>query len=168
MCSAAAAAAAAVVADLPAHQPACLCRRAQVASAQLASSRRAASYGCCAPLVGLRLRNTEVAAWRQVLRGLSFVVEPRTKVAFVGKAGCGKSTSVTLVQRFYNASKGSIRVDGRLIEEYDVHHLRRHIGVVAQDNILFSTSIIENIVYGMGQVGADAELAARTALTTAV
>jgi ATP-binding cassette subfamily B (MDR/TAP) protein 1 len=40
---------------------------------------------------------------KQVLHGLSFVVEPRTKVAFVGKAGCGKSTSVTLVQRFYDA-----------------------------------------------------------------
>jgi ABC-type transport system involved in cytochrome bd biosynthesis fused ATPase/permease subunit len=45
---------------------------------------------------------------KQVLYGLSFVVEPRTKVAFVGKAGCGKSTSVTLMQRFYNASKGCV------------------------------------------------------------
>ena len=69
----------------------------------------------------------------------------------MGKAGCGKSTSVTLIQRFYNASKGSVMLDGKPIGDYDVHHLRRHIGVVAQDNILFSTSIIENITYGMGQ-----------------
>jgi ABC-type multidrug transport system fused ATPase/permease subunit len=88
---------------------------------------------------------------KQVLFGLSFVVEPRTKVAFVGKAGCGKSTSVTLVQRFYDSAKGSITVDGLPISDYDVHHLRRHIGVVAQDNVLFSTSIRENIIYGMGQ-----------------
>jgi ABC-type multidrug transport system fused ATPase/permease subunit len=87
---------------------------------------------------------------KQVLHGLSFVVEPRTKVAFVGKAGCGKSTSVTLIQRFYNATAGAILLDGLEIGQYDVHHLRRHIGVVAQDNILFSTSILKNIVYGMG------------------
>eukprot|EP01048_Picozoa_sp_COSAG05_P013909 COSAG05_NODE_1527_length_4634_cov_4.068137_1_plen_456_part_00 len=88
---------------------------------------------------------------KQVLFGLSFVVEPRTKVAFVGKAGCGKSTSVTLMQRFYNATKGEITLDGIPIADYDVHHLRRHIGVVAQDNVLFSTSILNNITYGMGQ-----------------
>lgn len=79
------------------------------------------------------------------------MVEPCTKVAFVGKAGCGKSTSVTLIQRFYNAAKGQILLDNRPIGDYDVHHLRRNIGVVAQDNVLFSTSLYNNIVYGMGQ-----------------
>ena len=88
---------------------------------------------------------------KQVLRGLSFVVEPRTKVALVGKAGCGKSTSVTLLQRFYDAGAGSVSIDGRPICDYDVHHLRRHIGVVSQDNVLFSNSIVNNITYGMGQ-----------------
>jgi ABC-type multidrug transport system fused ATPase/permease subunit len=88
---------------------------------------------------------------KQVLFGLSFSVEPCTKVAFCGKAGCGKSTSVTLIQRFYNAAKGQILLDGRPISDYDVHHLRRNIGVVAQDNVLFSTSLYNNIVYGMGQ-----------------
>ena len=88
---------------------------------------------------------------KQVLHGLSFSIEPRTKVAFVGKAGCGKSTSVTLIQRFYDVAKGKVLLDGRPISDYDVRHLRRHIGVVAQDNILFSASILENIVYGMGQ-----------------
>ena len=79
------------------------------------------------------------------------MVEPCTKVAFVGKAGCGKSTSVTLIQRFYNATKGQIFLDNRPIGDYDVHHLRRNIGVVAQDNVLFSTSLYNNIIYGMGQ-----------------
>ena len=54
------------------------------------------------------------------------------QVAFVGKAGCGKSTSVTLIQRFYDVSAGRVLVDGKPIKSYDVHHLRRHIGVVAQ------------------------------------
>eukprot|EP01048_Picozoa_sp_COSAG05_P011689 COSAG05_NODE_1119_length_5816_cov_7.262375_5_plen_258_part_00 len=88
---------------------------------------------------------------KQVLKDLSVVIEPRTKVALVGKAGCGKSTSVTLLQRFYNVNTGSILLDGRPIADYDVHHLRRHIGVVSQDNVLFSNSILENITYGMGQ-----------------
>ena len=48
-------------------------------------------------------------------------------------------------------AKGKVLLDGRPISDYDVRHLRRHIGVVAQDNILFSASILENIVYGMGQ-----------------
>jgi ABC-type multidrug transport system fused ATPase/permease subunit len=69
---------------------------------------------------------TNVSA--QVLHGLSFVVEPRTKVAFVGKAGCGKSTSVTLIQRFYNATKGEVMLDDHPISDYDLHHLRRNIG----------------------------------------
>ena len=88
---------------------------------------------------------------KRVLHGLTFDIEPCTKVAFVGMAGCGKSTSVTLIQRFYSASSGTILLDGRSIVDYDVHHLRRNIGVVAQDNVLFSTSIYNNIVYGMGQ-----------------
>lgn len=87
---------------------------------------------------------------KQVLRQLSFVAEPRTKVALVGKAGCGKSTTVLLLQRFYNPSSGSILLDGRPIQDFDVQHLRRHIGVVSQDNILFSNSIYNNITYGMG------------------
>lgn len=87
---------------------------------------------------------------KQVLRGLSLVVEPRTKVALVGRAGCGKSTVMLLLQRFYNPSSGSILLDGCPIQDYDVQHLRRHIGVVSQDNILFSTSIYNNVTYGMG------------------
>lgn len=90
-------------------------------------------------------------AQKQVLYRLNFVVEPRTKVAFVGKAGCGKSTCVTLLQRFYNPTHGTITLDGQALSDYDVYHLRRNIGVVAQDNVLFSTSILENICYGMGQ-----------------
>jgi len=86
---------------------------------------------------------------KQVLNGLSFTAKPGQKVAFVGKAGCGKSTSMDLLQRFYNRTGGSIRVDGELIEKYDTNVLRKHCGVVAQTNVLFARSIYDNIVYGM-------------------
>lgn len=88
---------------------------------------------------------------KPVLRGLSFEVKPGQKVALVGKTGCGKSTIVNLIQRLYDPDAGQILLDGEPISSYDVHHLRRHMGVVSQDNVLFSSTIKENITYGMGQ-----------------
>jgi ABC-type multidrug transport system fused ATPase/permease subunit len=90
---------------------------------------------------------------KPVLRGLSFSVLPGQKVALVGKAGCGKSTAITLVQRFYDASQGCVSLDGHPLSTFDLHHLRAHTGVVAQDNVLFSASLRDNITYGMGQNG---------------
>jgi ABC-type multidrug transport system fused ATPase/permease subunit len=76
-----------------------------------------------------------------VLTGLSFVVEPKQKVALVGAAGCGKSSALRLIERFYSPDSGQILIDDKPIQDYDVHHLRRHIAIVAQDNILFDRSI---------------------------
>lgn len=86
---------------------------------------------------------------KQILNGISFLVVPGQKVAFVGSTGCGKSTSIKLIERFYEPTAGRILLDGRPIQDYDVHHLRRHMSVVAQDNVLFSTTIRENIIYGL-------------------
>ena len=69
---------------------------------------------------------------KQILHKLSFVADAGSKVAFVGATGCGKSTSIQIIQRFYAQSSGTVLLDGRDIEEYDVHHLRRAISVVAQ------------------------------------
>ena len=88
---------------------------------------------------------------KPVLRGFSMEVKPGQKVACVGKAGCGKSTSIGILQRLYDVDEGLVTIDGIPIGDYDVHHLRRCIGIVAQDNVLFSMSIKENITYGMGQ-----------------
>jgi len=90
---------------------------------------------------------------KRVLDGISFTVEPGQKVALVGSAGCGKSTCLQLVQRFYDPHQGHIRLDGHPLKYYDLHYLRAHIGVVAQDNVLFTASIYDNITYGMGQSG---------------
>jgi ABC-type multidrug transport system fused ATPase/permease subunit len=88
---------------------------------------------------------------KPVLKGFSFEVKPGQKVACVGRAGCGKSTSIGLLQRLYEPDAGRILLDGKPIQDYDVHYLRRCTGIVAQDNVLFATSIKENIIYGMGQ-----------------
>jgi len=86
---------------------------------------------------------------KQILHQLSFVISTGEKVAFVGSTGCGKSTSIKLIERFYEPNAGEILLDSRNIAEYDVHHLRQHMSVVAQDNILFSTTLRENIIYGL-------------------
>jgi ABC-type multidrug transport system fused ATPase/permease subunit len=86
---------------------------------------------------------------KQVLFDLSWSVKPGEKIGFVGGTGCGKSTSLYLLERWYQPSSGSITLDGRNIADYDVHHLRRHMSVVAQATCLFSTTIRENIVYGL-------------------
>lgn len=88
---------------------------------------------------------------KQVLKGLSFEVSPGQKVGICGSAGCGKSTTMDLLQRLYNvdAGSGSIYLDGIDIQQYNVHFLRQRIGVVAQKTVLFKTTVRENIWYGM-------------------
>merc|ERR1719433_650498 len=86
---------------------------------------------------------------KPVLKGFSFTAKAGQKVGFCGSTGCGKSTSMYLLQRMYAADAGQIFVDGVPIEEYDVGFLRRKTSVVAQNRVLFSTSIKENIIYGL-------------------
>ncbi len=84
----------------------------------------------------------------QVLKGLSLTVEPGQSVAIVGRSGAGKTTLVQLVPRFYDIAAGAIRIDGQDIRHVTQRSLRRHIGMVMQDAILFNGSIRENILYG--------------------
>merc|ERR1711988_1548289 len=93
---------------------------------------------------------------KQILHGLSFEARPGEKVAFIGPTGCGKSTAIQLIQRFYTQSSGQVLLDGIPIEKYDVYHLRRSISVVAQDTVLFSTTVRENITYGLPRARRDA------------
>jgi ABC-type multidrug transport system fused ATPase/permease subunit len=94
---------------------------------------------------------------KQVLGGVTFSVEPSQHVALVGHAGCGKSSIFKLVQRFYDPSAGRILLDGVSLVDYDVQHLRRKIAIVAQENVLFAASILDNICYGLpaGSVNED-------------
>uniref|UniRef100_A0A8C0A0D6 Bile salt export pump n=1 Tax=Anas zonorhyncha TaxID=75864 RepID=A0A8C0A0D6_9AVES len=84
----------------------------------------------------------------QVLKGLSVAVKPGQTLAFVGSSGCGKSTSVQLLERFYDPEKGSVLIDGHDTKKVNVQFLRSKIGVVSQEPVLFDCSIADNIKYG--------------------
>uniref|UniRef100_UPI00358FF9D4 bile salt export pump n=1 Tax=Myxine glutinosa TaxID=7769 RepID=UPI00358FF9D4 len=84
----------------------------------------------------------------QVLNGLSLKVNPGQTLALVGSSGCGKSTSVQLLERFYDPKDGTVFVDGRDTQRVNVAFLRSKIGVVSQEPVLFDTNIAENIRYG--------------------
>lgn len=81
----------------------------------------------------------------EVLSNLSFTIEAGTFIGITGPSGSGKSTLTRLLQRLYRPQKGSILVDGMDIAIVDTHALRRNMGVVLQDNMLFAGSILENI-----------------------
>ncbi|MBN2132237.1 MAG: ABC transporter ATP-binding protein [Sedimentisphaerales bacterium] len=83
-----------------------------------------------------------------VLQNVTFRVSPGQHVALVGPSGSGKTTIVSLIPRFYDVTAGRIRIDGRDVRDVKIKSLRRHIGMVLQDPILFSGSIRENLLYG--------------------
>uniref|UniRef100_A0A7N9ASQ4 Bile salt export pump n=1 Tax=Mastacembelus armatus TaxID=205130 RepID=A0A7N9ASQ4_9TELE len=84
----------------------------------------------------------------QVLNGLSVSVKPGQTLAFVGSSGCGKSTSVQLLERFYDPDNGRVLIDGHDSTRVSVPFLRSRIGIVSQEPVLFDCSIADNIKYG--------------------
>jgi ATP-binding cassette subfamily B protein len=97
------------------------------------------------------------------LRNLSFVVEPDTTVAIVGSTGSGKTSVINLVPRFYDVTAGAVRIDGHDVRDVTLGSLRRSVGVVMQDSVLFSGSVRDNIAYGRPDAGDDEILAAAVA-----
>lgn len=83
----------------------------------------------------------------EVLNGVTFQIQSGEKVALVGPSGAGKSTIIHLLLRFYEVSKGQIRIDGQPISHWDLGSLRSKIGIVPQEVLLFGGSIRENIAY---------------------
>ncbi|MBE5929639.1 MAG: ABC transporter ATP-binding protein [Lachnospiraceae bacterium] len=83
-----------------------------------------------------------------VLSDVSFTVKPGETIALVGPTGAGKSTIVNLVSRFYDVQKGEVRIDGYDIKKVSVESLREQMGVMTQENFLFSGTVRENIRYG--------------------
>uniref|UniRef100_A0A673ARI1 ATP-binding cassette, sub-family B (MDR/TAP), member 4 n=1 Tax=Sphaeramia orbicularis TaxID=375764 RepID=A0A673ARI1_9TELE len=84
----------------------------------------------------------------KVLDNMSLSVKTGQTVALVGSSGCGKSTTIQLLQRFYDPQEGSVFIDGHDIRTLNVSYLRQMIGVVSQEPILFATTIAENIRFG--------------------
>jgi ATP-binding cassette subfamily B protein/subfamily B ATP-binding cassette protein MsbA len=83
-----------------------------------------------------------------VLHDISFEAGPGEMVALVGLTGAGKTTLVSLIPRFYDASAGRVLIDGREVRYYNVTSLREHIAIVLQDPVLFSGTIADNLRYG--------------------
>ena len=104
------------------------------------------------------------APGRPVLRGLSFEVPAGHTVAVVGPSGAGKSTLARLLYRFYDVQGGRITLDGRDLRQLTQASLRRAIGIVPQDTVLFNDTVAYNIAYGRpGAAQAEIEAVARAA-----
>ena len=82
------------------------------------------------------------------LEDVSFEVAPGQMIAFVGPSGAGKSTIANLIPRFYDVQAGAIKIDGYDIRDVTLNSLREQIGIVPQETLLFSTTVMENIRYG--------------------
>lgn len=88
----------------------------------------------------------------EVLRGFNLEIPKGKTIALVGSSGAGKSTLASLIPRLYDISSGVIEIDGQDIRNFELASLRHHIGVVSQDTYIFSSSIRDNIAYGLADV----------------
>ncbi|CAF1233115.1 unnamed protein product, partial [Rotaria magnacalcarata] len=87
-----------------------------------------------------------------VLSKLTLDIKPSQRVALVGTSGCGKSTIIQMLERFYDVTSGQLLLDGVDIRQLNLHWLRSHFGLVSQEPILFDLTIAENIAYGLENV----------------
>ncbi|BAY88116.1 ABC transporter ATP-binding protein [Microchaete diplosiphon NIES-3275] len=86
-------------------------------------------------------------ATTEALKDVSFETKPKELIAVLGMTGSGKSTVMNLIPRFYDVTKGAIRIDGRDVRDFTLKSLRAHIGIVFQETTLFSGTLRENIAY---------------------
>lgn len=94
-------------------------------------------------------------AEQSVLNGVSFDLWPGQATALVGASGSGKSTVVGMILRYYDPSSGQILVDGTPLRDWNLVHLHRHMAVVAQEPLLFETTIRQNLLYGIPNASID-------------
>jgi ATP-binding cassette subfamily B protein len=100
----------------------------------------------------------------EVLHGISLQIPAGSSLALVGPTGSGKSTLVSLIPRLYDAPPGSVLIDGRPVRDYSLDTLRAAVGVVPQETFLFSTTLRENIAFGVqSAAGSDVARAAEVA-----
>ena len=101
---------------------------------------------------------------RPVLHGIDVAIEPGSTVALIGHTGSGKTTLTALVPRFYDVQEGAVLLDGADVRDVRLEDLRRAIAIVSQDPFLFSTTVRENIAFGVpGATDEEVERAARMA-----
>lgn len=97
------------------------------------------------------------------LDGITLKAHPGEVIALLGQTGSGKSTVVNLISRFYDVSSGRVTIDEVDVRDYDLHSLRRQIGVVLQESLLFSATIHDNIAYGRPEASREDVIAAAIA-----
>ncbi len=85
---------------------------------------------------------------KPILQGLNLSINPGEKVALVGSSGCGKSTIIQLLERFYDPDQGTVLIDGVDLKELNVRWWREQVGLVSQEPVLFAGSIRDNLMYG--------------------
>ncbi|MEM1279685.1 MAG: ABC transporter ATP-binding protein [Cyanobacteria bacterium P01_H01_bin.152] len=101
---------------------------------------------------------------QRVLKGINICAQPGQMIALVGPTGAGKSTIINLIMRFYDVSAGAVKIDGIDVREVTQASLRRQIGIVLQDNLLFSGTVAENIAFGAPEASqVEIEAAAQSA-----
>ena len=110
--------------------------------------------------------SAEYTTGTPVLRNISFNARAGQTIAIVGPTGAGKTTIINLLPRFYDASTGSVKIDGIDVRDVTAESLRRQIGIVLQDTFLFSASVMDNIRFGRPDA-TDAEVVAAAALAHA-
>ena len=111
---------------------------------------------------GIRFENVSFSyadeAQELVLKGVDLDIPCRSQTAIVGKSGAGKSTLVDLIPRLRDANEGKILFDGRPVQEFDLSSLRRSVGFMTQDALLFNDTIYNNLVYGLEREPSDDEM----------
>lgn len=95
-----------------------------------------------------------------VLKNINLIVERGKTIALVGPSGGGKSTLADLVPRFYDPTEGDVCIDGKSLKDYEIESLRKHMGVVTQESILFNDTIFNNIAFGNPSVSEEAVMQA--------
>ena len=91
-----------------------------------------------------------------ILHNINLTIEKGKTTAFVGSSGAGKTTLADLIPRFYEATLGSVQLDGIDIEDFEVNSLRRKMAIVSQDTFIFNTSVRDNIAYGLPNASSEA------------
>ena len=105
-------------------------------------------------------RYSRTGTGEEVLQNISFTAAPGETVAIVGGTGAGKSSLVNLIPRFYDVSKGAVLVDGTDVRDYRIEDLRAGVGMVLQNNVLFTGTVRENLLWGRADATDDEIIAA--------
>ena len=101
------------------------------------------------------------------MHDITFTAKPGETTAFIGSTGCGKSTLVNLIPRFYDVTEGKITIDGQDVRDLTQHELRDKLGYVPQKGVLFSGNIASNIMFG-NPAGSEQEMTEAAQIAQAV